>query len=339
TRAFNGLGIGAIVPTIFSLVGDLVPKERRSTSFSYITIAMLIGQMMGLAIASIFTTEWRSIYLILGLSNLGVTFLILTIKEPKRGSAEEELKEVILEGAEYNFKWKKEDLKELWANKSNFWLVVNFIDTFPGSIIIFLIFKYMEDLHNMKEEPVTIMIFLVAIFGAIGTYIFGRLGDVIFKKDRRGKVAVALFCNIFPIIFVIIFLELKFWLPDNATLGDVFQNRGALTAIIMIVITMFINQGVGPNWYSSLTDINLPEHRGTMISFASFMDMIGNAVGPLIGSYIATKLDITAAMWSANIFWIINVLLWVPVFFYIEKDLDRMHNILEERAEELKKSA
>ncbi|MHA1869577.1 MAG: MFS transporter, partial [Promethearchaeota archaeon] len=38
TRAFNGLGIGAIVPTIFSLVGDLVPKERRSTSFSYITI-------------------------------------------------------------------------------------------------------------------------------------------------------------------------------------------------------------------------------------------------------------------------------------------------------------
>ncbi len=59
---------------------------------------------------------------------------------------------------------------------------------------------------------------------------------------------------------------------------------------------LFVNQGVNPNWYGTLTDINLPEHRATMISLASVMDLAGNALGPLVASYAATLWGLRTAM-------------------------------------------
>jgi MFS transporter, Spinster family, sphingosine-1-phosphate transporter len=337
TRALNGIGIGAIIPTIFSLVGDTVDPKKRATAFGYITVAMLIGRMGGLVIAGANTDNWRVAYFTIGLINLMLSFALLRIQEPQRGAQEVELKNAILEGAEYQFKLSKKDFKHIWSNKSNFWLIMNFIDTFPGSIILFLLFKYMEDKHNMQPDMVTILIILVAVFGAIGTILFGKLGDKYYEKDKRAKISIALFCNIFPIFFAIIFLSAEFWIPEGATFGDAMGVKGAAIVIFALVFAMFINQGVGPNWYSSLTDINLPEHRATMISIASFMDMVGNAVGPLIGAYIATIWGIQAAMWSVIIFWVLNVVFWIPVFYYIRGDLQKLHSILSERAESMKK--
>jgi MFS family permease len=99
---------------------------------------------------------------------------------------------------------------------------------------------------------------------------------------------------------------------------------------------MFINQGVNPNWYSSLTDINLPEYRAMMISFASIMDLIGQAIGPLAASYLATIWGLKIAMWSVLVFWVLNIFLWLPVLVYIRKDLANVHRVLKERAVGLK---
>jgi MFS family permease len=101
---------------------------------------------------------------------------------------------------------------------------------------------------------------------------------------------------------------------------------------------MFINQGVNPNWYSSLADINLPEHRATMVSLASVMDMIGNALGPLIASYVATLWGLKTAMWSVLIFWVVNIFFWLPVLAHIRNDLGRVHSVLSERAVQMRRS-
>jgi MFS family permease len=83
---------------------------------------------------------------------------------------------------------------------------------------------------------------------------------------------------------------------------------------------------------SSVVEVNLPEHRATMIALANFADLLGNALGPLIGSYISTFFSIQTAMWSMLIFWALNVLLWIPVLTNIRADLATMHERLEERA-------
>jgi MFS family permease len=135
---------------------------------------------------------------------------------------------------------------------------------------------------------------------------------------------------------MIFFLTADFWIPDGASLSQTLSIPGVWALIITIVVAMFINQGVNPNWYSSLTDINLPEHRATMISFASIMDLIGQAIGPLVASYLATIWGLKTAMWSVLVFWVLNIFLWLPVLVHIRGDLSNVHRVLENRALEMK---
>jgi predicted MFS family arabinose efflux permease len=165
--------------------------------------------------------------------------------------------------------------------------------------------------------------------------LFGLLGDKWFQKDQRAKVMIALFCNAFPIIFVISFLSVDFRAADGASMQDIFAIPGFWIIIVSIVIAMFINQGVGPNWLSSIVEINLPEHRATMLSIASFMDLLGKSLGPLVGSYIQSAYGIKTAMWSVVIFWVINIFIWIPVFFYIQNDIKKVHTTLAKRASDL----
>lgn len=337
-RILGGFGLGAIVPSIYSMIGDSAPPDKRAKAFGKFTVATALGQMVGMILASI-STNWRDGYLIVGLFELTLTTCMVFIQEPKRGFSEVELQVKILEGAEYNYRFKKEDVKMLWANKTNRWIILNFIDTIPGSLIAFMIFKYLDDYHNIKAENVTIIIGLGFFGGILGALLFGYLGDKWYNKNKKSRAYLALFCNLMPVTtYLLIFSPTftGFTVPDGATLGEMIQYPQIQFLIFIVVITLFINQGTGPNWYSSVLDINLPEHRATMISVASFADLIGQAIGPLIGTLINDNLSGRAAMASIAIFWILNGLFWIPVIKNIITDINKNKNILEERAKMLK---
>ncbi|MHA1518730.1 MAG: MFS transporter [Promethearchaeota archaeon] len=336
TRALNGVGIGAIVPTIFSMVGDTAKPEKRTAAFAYITVAMTLGQLVGMLLGGMMGDTWRTAYLIIGIISLLLAIGLIWTKEPKRGGAEKEFQGI--EGAEYSYRLKMKDFKIMWTNKSNFWLITNFVDCIPSGIAFFLIFKYLEDIRNMDPEMITMVVLVSFLFGIGGALIFGFLGDRLFKKDRRAKVMIALICNAFPIVFFIIFLLMDYVLPDGASMGEALSIPGFTIAMGSLVLLMFVNQGVGPNWHSTLTDINLPEHRATMIGLASFMDLIGQTVGPIIAGLVTAAVSLQGAMWAAVFFWGVNVVLWIPVFFYIEKDLDNVHEIMQSRAQDLLQS-
>jgi MFS family permease len=194
----------------------------------------------------------------------------------------------------------------------------------------------MKDVHNMEASAVNPAIGGIFIAGAAGAFVFGRLGDLWFRRDRRAKVWTALLGNAVPIVFMIFFLNSRVWIPDGAGLRETFAVPGVLGLVLAIAAAMFVNQGVNPNWYGALTDVNLPEHRAAMIAFASVTDMAGNALGPLCGAYIASRYGLRAAMAGVLVFWVLNIFLWLPVLVHVRKDLDRIHAILSDRAAILK---
>jgi len=338
SRALNGIGVGLVVPAVFSLVGDLVDPRRRATAFGFLTVAMLVGRMGGFVLAGTAGSGWRTAYGLVGVVNIVLALALLLVREPPRGGREDELRDLILEGAEYRFRISRRDIRLIRSARSNIWLVANFIDVFPGSIILFLIFKYMKDVHNMDAAAVNVAILVVVLAGALGALAFGRLGDWGSRIDRRAKVVLALFCNAVPIVFMVIFLGSSVRIPDGASVAEALAFPGTWPLILTIAAAMFINQGVNPNWYGSLADVNLPEHRATVISLASVMDMVGNALGPLAASYIATLWGLKAAMGAVLAFWAANVLFWLPVLVHIRADLERVHSILRERAADMKRS-
>jgi len=335
-RALAGLGIGLIVPSVFALASDLAAAGRRATAFGFLSVAMLAGRMAGFLAGGALGNGWRTAYGLIGAINLVLALLLILFREPERGAREPELQEALLSGAAYRFRWTRKDLAALRAAPSNLWLIFNFIDVIPGAIVLFLIFKYMKDVHNMDAAAVNAGIILVFIAGAAGALVFGRLGDSWFQRNRRGKILTALLCNAVPVVCMIPFLASRARVPAGAGVGETFAAPGIAVLIFWIAAALFVNQGVNPNWYGALTDVNLPEHRAAMISFASVMDMAGNALGPLCASYLASSYGLRTAMAGALVFWILNIVLWLPLLSLVPRDLDRVHAVLSVRAEEMK---
>lgn len=337
-RLLSGFGLGAVIPAIFSMIGDTAKNDKRATVFSIFTVATIIGQLGGLALASI-SDDWRTGYFYIGIMELFLAFGMVFVKEPKRGISEEQLEDVLVEGAEYNFKIKKQDLKLLWENKSNKWVILNFIDTIPSSMLIFVIFKYLLDTHGIAEENVTFTLGFGILGGMIGAILFGYIGDRWYKKNKKARVILAIICNNIPVIsYIMIFLPLfnGFYVTGPQDFGTLLTYPEIQIMIIIVFITMLINQGVGPNWYSSVLDVNLPEHRATMISIASFADLFGKAVGPLLGGIIYEFISGRAAMIAVAIFWVANSVFWIPVYKNIENDIEKIDRILKDRARMLK---
>jgi len=336
TRTLSGIGIGFVIPAVYSLVSDTVHAERRTIGFGFVSVAILMGRLTGFGIAGAFQTDWRSAYFFLGLINLVLALSLLRIREPRRGMQEKELHDILSSGAEYRFRISRKDVKFIRSNHSNLWLIINFIDVFPGAIILFLIFKYMKDIHNMETGEVNIVILVVFLFGSLGALFFGRLGDLWYKKNKRAKVILALICNGLPIFFMFIFIRTDFWIPEGTPFLSMLNFPGVIVIIAAVAGAVFLNQGVNPNWYSTLADVNLPEHRGTMVSMASVMDLLGQAVGPLIAAYVASRWGLRAAMRSVILFWGLNILFWLPLLIVIKKDLTRIHQLLLKRADKLR---
>ncbi len=338
-RALAGVGAGAIVPAVFSLAADLIEPTRRGTAFGVLSVSMLVGRLGGFALAGVFDDRWRAAFGLIGAANLLLGAAILALREPRRGGKEGELREAIRRGAAYRFRISKQDIRLLRGTKSNVWLLVNVFDVIPGAIITFLIFKYMKEIHNLDTATVDFFLLFVFLAGAAGAVIFGRLGDWGFERDKRAKVLTAMACNVVPIAFMILFLASKAWAPAGASLAAALAAPGMWGLVLTVAAAMFVNQGVNPNWYGTLTDINLPEHRATMISLASVKDQAGNALGPLVGSYFATLWGLRTAMASVLIFWALNILFWTPVLRHVRKDIGQAHRILSERGAAMDREA
>jgi MFS family permease len=337
-RAANGIGIGLVIPAVFSLAGDVVRPSKRASAFGIMSMAMIAGRLAGFAAGGALQDSWRTAYLLSGAVNAVLALGLFLVREPVRGGGEDELGEALAAGAEYRFRVRKEDLRLIWSARSNLWLIVNFLDVVPGSIVLFLIFKYMEEVHNVGPGAVNVALAAVVAAGALGALVFGRLGDRGFRRDKRARVWTALACNAVPIGFMLLFLSSRLRVAEGAGVAATFSSPGMAGLVLTVAAAMFINQGVNPNWYASLTDVNLPEHRAAMISTASVVDLAGNALGPLAASYLATLRDVRTAMASVVVFWVLNIALWIPVLTHIRGDIARVHAVLAARAEDMKRS-
>ena len=122
---------------------------------------------------------------------------------------------------------------------------------------------------------------------------------------------------------MVVFLVSKVRVPADASLAESLAVPGPAALVLTIAAAMFINQGVNPNWYGTLTDINLPEHRATMISLASVMDMLGKR--PRSAHRILYRHDLGAAGGHGQRPRLlgVNVVFWLPVLVHVRADLDR----------------
>jgi len=297
---------------------------------------------------------WRFPFLILGF--IGLIFTILNIfftQEPKRAAKDKLLEDILSnEALQYSYRIRFSDLKSIFKRKSNIFLTINLFDVVVSGLLIAYIFPYFElEMGISFSDPLGLaaVIVLIIIIGPLGLTIgqFGlaHWGDKkVQNGDLSGRVKVATICGILNIPFILI----GFMMTPNVSNQTFFLSNISVNLfgfwLLWIIFGLFIGIGLGfslgiaPNWFSSLIDGNLPEHRGTMVAMGLFIDTFGRALGVILGGFVVNLTDSFSLtiIWSTLIFGIISTCFWIPLFYTSKKDYEDINEIMKERTEKLK---
>jgi MFS family permease len=342
--------IGSLFAGIFALAFNQIPYERIDIESESIRENI---DFITLNYPNLLNT-WRLPFLLLGIIALIFTFLnIFLTQEPKRAAKDKFLEDILCDDTlQYSYKIKFSDFKFILTRKSNIFLIINLFDVVVSGLLIAYIFPYFElELGISFGDPLGLsaIIALFAIIVPLGFFIgqFGlaHWGDKKVKKgDLSGRVKVATICGIFNIPFLLIgFLMTPNVANQTFFLTKLSVNIGSFW-LLWIIFGLFIGVGLGfslgiaPNWYSSLIDVNLPEHRGTMVAMGLFIDTFGRALGIILGGFVINMTNSFSwtIIWSTLIFGIISTCFWIPLFFTSKKDAAEINQIMKERSDRLK---
>ncbi|TFF96685.1 MAG: MFS transporter [Promethearchaeota archaeon] len=299
---------------------------------------------------------WRIPFLYLGLFALILTILnIFFTREPKRAASEKVFEDLSEDELQYSYRIKKEDLKYIFKRKSNFFLIMNLFDVVASGILVAFIFPYINlEMGISFGDPSGLakVIVLLLIAAPLG-FIVGQFG-ISHYADKKvqsgeitGRIKVATICGILNLPFLLF----AFTMSPNVRNSSFFFGMVGVDEvtfwILWIIFASFLGIGlaftfgIAPNWYASLIDINFPEHRGTMIAMASFLDAIGRALGAIFGGIFIGITDSIAGtiFWATLIFGVVSTCFWIPLFYTCQEDFDEVQSVMKQRAEEMKRKS
>ncbi len=342
--------LGSLFAGVIALMFNQIPYERIDIESEGIreNINYIVANYSNLL------NTWRFPFLILGL--IGLIFTLLNVffaQEPKRAAKDKLLEDILSdEDLQYSYHIHFSDLKAIFKRKSNIFLTINLFDVVVSGLLVAYLFPYFElEMGISFSDPLGLaaIIVLIIIIGPLG-FVIGQFGLAhwgdrkVQNGDLSGRVKVATICGIFNIPFILI----GFMMKPNVANQTFFLTNIAVNLVgfwlLWIIFGLFIGVGLGfslgiaPNWYSSLIDGNLPEHRGTMVAMGLFIDTFGRALGAILGGIVVNITDSFSLtiIWSTLIFGIISTCFWIPLFYTSKKDYIYINEIMKERSTTLR---
>jgi len=364
SRMASGAGLGCVLPVGYSIISDAIPPEERSGWFGTLAILSSISNGAGQGLSSFLgpILTWRFPFILLSGISVIVIFILFFVKIPQRGASEDELLELVELDLEYSYRISKEDLKTIVKKKSNRYLIIQgFFSIIPGTLLVYFTtsmlmlqyFNHPQFPEEIKLQTATIFAGMIGIGYILGNSIFARLGDVLFRRNKKNRARLATICLILSIPFAIVLLlslrpinptDLNIIYPDPIpteelfsyillTIGDIFIVYP--TYIIFFIFALFASMlGAGPvaNRNAVMIDVNMPEHKGTAASFFKLSEQISKGITLLI-SYTLISIfgGIFNMIFFSIFFWFPAALFWLLTSKNVEKDMNLKSRILSER--------
>jgi MFS transporter, Spinster family, sphingosine-1-phosphate transporter len=297
-QMLTGIGLGCIASIGFSVLTDYIPYGKRGLILSLWGMAQGLGGIAGSLLASLTATNtsWRWPFEIVGFIGLFLILLYFFVDEPTRGQSDPELKRLIKNGYSYNYIIELKQLLPVLVKGSNMYLFLQafFMNISTGSLIwlpTLFIIKIQQQGYSIQTAMITSG-FLYAIFqlGGMASAYFGHLGDRLQKKTYKGRAYLTAFFVFFtmPLYILMFFIPMdNLLLPnDNHALSiliqlgkQLFTNPWMALLFVLSFLASAAQSANTPNWLALITDVNLPEHRGTVFSVANLCNSLGRTIG------------------------------------------------------------
>ena len=303
------IGLGSIASVGFSVVSDLIAPKRRGLAMSFWGLSQGIGVLAGGLLASQLGADaWQAPLRVIGIAGFAFAGLYLFTFDAPRGYKEPELAALRDQGIEYEHRIDRSQLRTLADRRTNRWLILQGITAqiAYGSLIwVTLLYQEKVLAQGYSESTATrVGGLFAAIFtvGALFSILAGHIGDRMQRRTLRGRAIVSAVGILGAIPFFLVF----FWVPlrglevtegaDTLTLvGEVLTalvtNPWALIAFVSGVGAIALTSADSPNWFALITDVNLPEHRGTVFGVGNLANGVGRSIGSALTGPVANALE------------------------------------------------
>ncbi|WP_439814164.1 spinster family MFS transporter [Zavarzinia sp. CC-PAN008] len=278
-----GVGIGEAggSPPSHSLISDYYPPESRGTALAVYSLGVPIGLFIGLGAGGYVaaTYGWREAFFVLGLPGLLLAVIVaIFLKEPPRGHADAAAGVALKDGPvptvreTARFMWSQRSLRHLMAGGTLITLVgYAGVQWFPS----FVIFSLKDGVAALGFEMAHVGLLLAILIGAgafVGTYMGGKLSDVLGRRDVRWRSWVVAVAILFGIPF-----GLAVYLLPNATVA---------------LLLLMVPSGVGAFYLGPTYALTQALVRMRMRAVASaialfIFNFIGMGLGPLLAGIFA----------------------------------------------------
>ncbi len=303
-QMITAVGVGAVTSLGFSVVSDVVPAHRRGLALSLWSVSQGLGAAFGAMMAGLLGAfNWHLPFLLI--AGLGFLFaiLFLFVKEPQRGQAEPELAPVFAAGQTYQSRIVFADLPKILKQPTNRWLLAQsffFSLAYGATIWIprWAIARVQAEGYGLETATIIGNLF-VAMFslGGFFSIVAGDMGDRLQRRWVRGRPFLAGFSLLASIPFFIALFFVPFHnvtVPENGTLFQIiwavaislFTNGWVIAAFLVALFATSLQAADPPNWAAMLTDLNLPEHRGTIVGFSRMARAAGNAISVSLAAWV-----------------------------------------------------
>ncbi|OTG77135.1 3-(3-hydroxy-phenyl)propionate transporter MhpT [Acinetobacter sp. ANC 4169] len=272
-RFFTGLGLGAAMPTMISVVGDEANEANRGKLNSLMYCGLPVGAIFVAGLAILFKDiSWHTLFLIGGLAPLALLpFMAIILKDkPKQVAVEQAATEAVPSMVQVLFKNQQyKYTMPLWVGFF-FTLMINYI------LISWLPNLLME---QGLEKPQAFMVMLVFQVGAvIGTLALGYLLD----RLKLWQMATIIYSGLF-IALVLLFTSTSIPVLILAGfMGGIFSTGG-----------QSILYGISPIFYSGTGKV-------TGVGSAISLGRLGAMTGPLLtGKILAIGLGTSGILMAS----------------------------------------
>lgn len=320
SRATTGIDDSSY-PGIYSLISDYFSPTQRGKVYGLLQLTQPLGYMIGLLAAMLLggVLGWRSVFFITGSLGIVLAFVIFfSVKEVPRGKSEPELAE-LEEIHAYHFD--KNIALGLFRKKSLLLLYLQgFVGVFPWTVITYWFFRYLETERNYSSDEVLITMAPAILVLALGYFVGGALGDILFKRTPRGRLLVAMTGVITGAILLTITLNISI---DNQTLFMFF-----------LVATALFIPFASANVVSTVYDVTLPEVRSTALAIESFIENGGAALAPLLAGIIAKYASLHIAILTICVSaWFLGAIFLALTAYLVPNDIATLRREMRSRAE------
>jgi MFS family permease len=268
-----GIGEASCAPAANSLIGDLVPPERRARALSVFMLGLPLGLAASYVVSGFVAQEygWRAAFFVAGAPGLVVSLLALAIREPPKSASAPALEPL------------RAATLRLLAIPTLGWIIAsgalhNFNMYAISGFLAPLLMRY----HGLQLREAGLWSTLVyGVAGGLGLYLGGHLSDRWSARRRDARLLLCAFSITGSLPLVLLALQ---------------RPRGDATGFALLmglaVLLMYVYYG---SIYAALQDVVPARLRGSALALYFFaMYVLGASLGPLVTGALSDRLALRA---------------------------------------------